>query len=157
MLVVSDETFGPVLAICRIEGPAEAVRRINRSRYGLGTSIWTSDIKRAERLAQRLQVGVVTVNNHSLTGAIPDLPWSGTRQTGHGIANSIYSLSNFAQPKTVLIDRSNNPEPYWLPYNPETLELGQLVADMQLRKIDKIWKVPLLIRSRMKALKSFFR
>ena len=48
MKVVRDETFGPVLAVVRVDGAADAIRRVNRSRYGLGASIWSRDIARAE-------------------------------------------------------------------------------------------------------------
>ena len=65
-------------AVVRVPGAAEAVRQINEARYGLGASIWSQDVARAERLGERLEVGVVNVNNHAFSGAIPALPWSGT-------------------------------------------------------------------------------
>lgn len=156
MDVVTEETFGPVLAIVRVDGAAEAVRRTNASRYGLGASIWTTDIPRAERLAERLDVGVVNINNHSMTGAIPDLPWSGVRDTGFGIANSELSLTTFCRPKSILVDESSAPEPFWMPFDPATFELGDLLADAQLIRLGRVWKLPLLLRKRLKRIESFF-
>jgi succinate-semialdehyde dehydrogenase/glutarate-semialdehyde dehydrogenase len=157
MAVVRDETFGPVLAVIRVEGPAEAVRRINRSRYGLGTSIWTRDVARAEQLAARLNVGVVDINNHAYTGAIPELPWSGTRETGFGIANSTFALGTFVRPRAVTIDRSRNPEPFWMPFDEGLLELGHILSDAQLFRLSNAWRLPVLMRERMAAIRDFFR
>ena len=157
MLVVQDETFGPVLAIVRVSGAAEAIRRTNRSRYGLGASIWTRDLARAERLAERLDVGVVDINNHAMTGAIPDLPWSGVRDTGFGIANSSHSLTTFCRPKSILVDENGAPEPFWLPFDPATYELGDLLADAQLMRIGRAWKIPILLAKRARAIRRFFR
>lgn len=157
MAVVRDETFGPVLAVVRVEGPAEAVRRINRSRYGLGASIWTRDLPRAEELARRLNVGVVDVNNHAYTGAVPELPWSGTRATGFGIANSALSLGTFVRPRAVTLDRSSDPELFWMPFDAALLELGNVLADAQLLRLGKAWKLPLLLRQRLATIRSFFR
>lgn len=157
MAVVRDETFGPVLAVVRVEGVSEAVAAINRSRYGLGASIWTRDVDRAARIADRLDVGVVVVNNHALTGAMPALPWSGTRETGTGIANSHHALLTFARPKTVLIDRSEKPELYWPPYDRGLVDLGEVLCDVQRGVIGQAWKLPLLLRDRMSRLTSFFR
>ncbi|MCB9595386.1 MAG: aldehyde dehydrogenase family protein [Sandaracinaceae bacterium] len=156
MDVVRDETFGPVLAIVRVDGAAEAIRRTNESRYGLGASIWTRDLARAERLAERLDVGVVDVNNHAMTGAIPDLPWSGARDTGFGIANSALSLTTFCRPKSLLIDENDAPEPFWMPFDASTFELGDLLADAQLMRITRAWKLPLLLAKRAKRIKRFF-
>jgi acyl-CoA reductase-like NAD-dependent aldehyde dehydrogenase len=157
MKVVRDETFGPVLAIVRVAGAAEAVRRINEARYGLGASIWTGDIARAERLAERLDVGVVNVNNHSLTGAMPMLPWSGTRETGFGVANGPESLSTFARPRTLLVDRSGSPELYWMPFDDTLVELGDTLADAQVMRLERAWRLPMLMRRRIKKLRDFFR
>ena len=117
MKVVRDETFGPVLAVVRVAGATDAVRRANEARYGLGVSIWTKDLDRAERLAERLDYGVVTVNNHAFTGAIPALPWSGTRDTGLGIANSALSLPTFVRPRATVVDCAGGPENFWMPYD----------------------------------------
>ena len=92
MDVVREETFGPVLAIVRVDGAADAIRRVNAARYGLTCSLWTAEHTRAKRLAALLEVGVVTINNHAMTGAIAALPWSGTRETGTGVANSELAL-----------------------------------------------------------------
>jgi acyl-CoA reductase-like NAD-dependent aldehyde dehydrogenase len=157
MSVMKDETFGPVLAIERIEGATEAIRKINRSRYGLGASIWTSDLARAKRLAERLDVGVVNVNNHSFTGAIPSLPWSGTRETGFGVANGPESLATFVRPRVTAVDSSEGPELYWMPYDDTLRDLGETLADAQIGRIAGAWKLPLLMRRRIKTLRDFFR
>jgi acyl-CoA reductase-like NAD-dependent aldehyde dehydrogenase len=156
MSVMNDETFGPVLAVARIEGATEAIRKINGSRYGLGASIWTADLARAQRLAERLNVGVVNVNNHSFTGAIPSLPWSGTRDTGFGVANGPESLATFVRPRVTAVDASEGPELYWMPFDDALRDLGETLADAQIGRIAKAWKLPLLMRKRMKTLRGFF-
>jgi acyl-CoA reductase-like NAD-dependent aldehyde dehydrogenase len=157
MKVVRDETFGPVLAVVRVPGVAEAIRRVNESRYGLGVSIWSSDIPRAERLAERLDVGVVNVNNHALSGAMPALPWSGTRETGSGVANSAHALHTFVRTRTTVIDRARSPELYWMPYDDTMLDLADILADAQTMRLERAWKLPLLMRRRLRAVRDFFR
>jgi acyl-CoA reductase-like NAD-dependent aldehyde dehydrogenase len=156
MDVVEDETFGPVLAIVRVDGAAEAIRRVNAGKYGLTTSIWTKDHARALRLSEQLAVGVVTINNHAVTGAMASLPWSGLRSTGTGVANSEHALSVFVRPRTVLLDRNTDPELYWMPYDKALWELGNLLADAQLFKLGGVWKVPFLIKRRLDTVRAFF-
>jgi acyl-CoA reductase-like NAD-dependent aldehyde dehydrogenase len=157
MKVVRDETFGPVLAVVRVDGAADAVRRVNRSRYGLGASVWTADLARAEKLAARLEVGVVDVNNHAFTGAVPALPWTGTRETGFGIANSVHALGTFVRPKTVVIDHGKDPDPFWMPFDRTLWDMGDLLCDAQLMKLSRAWRIPLVVRERLKTLREFFR
>jgi hypothetical protein len=99
---------------------------------------------------------VVNVNNHALSGAIPALPWSGTRDTGFGVANGAHALPTFVRPRAVVVDRSTSPELYWMPYDDALLELGDILADAQLMRIERAWKLPLLIRKRLRALRGFF-
>jgi len=157
MAVVRDETFGPVLAVIRVDGPDEAIRAANRLRYGLGASIWTRDLARGQRLAERLGYGVVSVNNHSFTGAIPALPWSGTRATGFGVANSALALSTFVRPRALVVDRRKDPELYWMPYDDGLVELGEVLADVQRYRLGRLFKLPGLMRRRMRRLRDFFR
>ncbi len=157
MRVVRDETFGPVLAVIRVAGAAEAVRRTNEARYGLGASIWTKDLARAKRLAERLDVGVVTINNHSFSGAIPALPWSGTRETGFGVANSGHSLATFVRPRATVVDQAKAPEFFWMPYDATLLEIGGIVANLQLGRLEGALRLPFAIRKRLKTVRDFFR
>jgi succinate-semialdehyde dehydrogenase/glutarate-semialdehyde dehydrogenase len=157
MKVVRDETFGPVLAVIRVDGPADALRRVNRSRYGLGASIWTRDVARAQALAARLEVGIASVNNHAFTGAVVALPWTGTRETGFGIANSVHALATFTRPKATVIDESSRPEPFWMPYDRDVWDFGQIVCDTQIAKLGRSWRLPLLVAKRVRTIRRFFR
>jgi delta 1-pyrroline-5-carboxylate dehydrogenase len=134
----------------------EAIRSVNRSRYGLGASIWTHDEARARRLAERLDVGTVNINNHAFSGAVPSLPWSGTRETGFGVANGPEALATFVRPKVTTIDESSGPDLYWMPYDDALFDLGETLAEAQLGAIAGTWKLPLLIRRRLKTIRTFF-
>ena len=156
MSVVTEETFGPVLAIVRVDGVTEAVEAVNRSAYALGVSLWTENIRRAKRLVETIHSGIVTVNNHALTGAIAHLPWSGLKKSGYDVAGSELALNLFTRPKTVLIDHNKKPEPFWLPYDRSLWELGQILADAQQGVMERLWKVPLLLQRRKKTIQKFF-
>lgn len=117
--LLTDETFGPILPIVVVENEEQAIERANASRFGLTTSIWTKRIKHAHSIAHRLRSGVVTINNHGFTAALPDAPWTGTGESGFGITNSPHALGELTRPRFVLEDRSSGKrELWWYPYTP---------------------------------------
>lgn len=117
--VMCEETFGPVLPIRVVKDEAEALKLANDSKYGLTASVWTKDVARGEKLARKLRAGVVTVNNHSFTGAIPQAPWTGVGESGYGVTGSPFALDIFTRPKFVLVDENSaKRELYWYPYTP---------------------------------------
>lgn len=117
--LMQEETFGPVIPIAVVADAEEAIRRANASRFGLTASLWTKRIRRAEKMAHRLRAGVVTINNHGLTGALPVAPFCGHGESGYGVSNSPLALDSLTRPRFVLTDRNRKKrELSWYPYNP---------------------------------------
>lgn len=125
------ETFGPVVVLEVCGSDEELIAAANDSSFGLGTSIWTEDTKRAERMAGRLRSGMVWVNNHAVSGALPDLPWVGHGDSGTGITSSPEAMLHMTTPRMLLIDTNTGPEPWWYPYSDRMLELMKAVVKRQ--------------------------
>lgn len=126
-----DESFGPI-AVLEVHSDDDAlVAAANDSEFGLGASIWTGDADRGVQLAGRIDSGMVWVNNHAFTGALPDLPWVGTGASGGGITNSPDALLHMTRPRVILVDRSKDPEPWWYPYGTTMVPLMQAVVRKQ--------------------------
>jgi acyl-CoA reductase-like NAD-dependent aldehyde dehydrogenase len=127
--LLEDETFGPVLPIVVVDSADEAITRSNQGRYGLTASLWSGHTAHAEQLARRLKVGVVTINNHGFTAALPAAPWVGRGESGSGVTNSRHALDELTCPRFVLVDR--NParsELWWYPYTPALRSVARAMA-----------------------------
>ena len=117
MKIMQEETFGPVLPIMKFKTEEEVVDLANDSVYGLSASIWSKDLQRANRVMRKLQVGNVSINNHMLTEANPNLPFGGTKESGFGRIKGEEGLVAFTNSKSVLIDKQSDLiEPHWYPF-----------------------------------------
>lgn len=99
MKVVSEETFGPVAPISVVEDEKEAVRLANDSEFGLGASIWTQNLEKAEKMSRQIESGVVSVNNVVISD--PRVPFGGIKNSGFGRELSRYGMLEFVNIKSV--------------------------------------------------------
>ena len=155
MKVVDEETFGPVLAVVRVENADEAVRLANESRYGLNGSVWTTNITKGQQLARKLEVGIALVNNHSLTGIMPEIPWTGVKETGTGVAGSRHSYDTFVRRRTLFTDTSKKPDPWWLPASSELAEMGDALVKRNQGSLGALLKLAGLVNKRIAVIKKF--
>jgi acyl-CoA reductase-like NAD-dependent aldehyde dehydrogenase len=101
MRVAREEIFGPVVVVIPFRDEAEAVRLANDSPYGLGSAIWTRDVARAHRVANRLQHGIVWVNDHHRLD--PCSPWGGVKDSGLGREGGWESFHDFTHIRSVTV------------------------------------------------------
>ncbi|WP_116389770.1 aldehyde dehydrogenase family protein [Cupriavidus taiwanensis] len=99
--LVDEEQFGPVLPLIRYTDLDDAIRRANASEYGLGASVWSSDVGRAREVAQRLVCGSVWINQH--LDLAPHIPQAGAKQSGFGVELGGEGLLEFTQIQVVNI------------------------------------------------------
>jgi succinate-semialdehyde dehydrogenase/glutarate-semialdehyde dehydrogenase len=83
MLVMKEETFGPVLAVMKVRDMDEAISLNNGSELGLTGSVWSKDRKNAEKLGRRIQAGVITINDHLMSHGLTETPWGGIQIFRH--------------------------------------------------------------------------
>jgi succinate-semialdehyde dehydrogenase/glutarate-semialdehyde dehydrogenase len=96
-----EELFGPVAIVIRAAGEDDAARIANDNKYGLGSSIWSRDAARAERLAERIEAGCTFVNG--MVKSDPRLPFGGVKASGYGRELSRLGMHEFLNMKTVWI------------------------------------------------------
>jgi acyl-CoA reductase-like NAD-dependent aldehyde dehydrogenase len=109
MLIMREETFGPILPLMKVKDEAEAILMANDSNFGLGASIWSSDIRRAERVAHQVQAGAVLVNDSVAQIAIPMLPFGGIKHSGYGRIHGKAGLLQFTQPYSYAVSKPPMP------------------------------------------------
>jgi succinate-semialdehyde dehydrogenase / glutarate-semialdehyde dehydrogenase len=102
-----EEMFGPVALIYRVKDEEEAITLANDSPYGLGCSVFTRDIARGKRIADRIDTGMVFINHPTWTA--PELPFGGVKGSGYGRELSALGIEEFVNRKLIRVSALDDP------------------------------------------------
>jgi aldehyde dehydrogenase (NAD+) len=102
MRITSEEIFGPVVVALPFDDEAEAIRRANDTRFGLGAGIWTRDVSRVQRMAAAVKAGSVWVNGYQAMD--PAVPFGGYKLSGYGSESGIQQLDAYLNVKSVWVN-----------------------------------------------------
>ncbi|HUO50904.1 MAG TPA: aldehyde dehydrogenase family protein [Gemmatimonadaceae bacterium] len=118
MLVLREETFGPILPVVRARDADDAVRIANDTPFGLAGSVWGRDLAHARRVADRLETGSVTVNDVLAVAGIADMPYGGVKDSGYGHSHGPGGLLECTRTHAVIVDwLPRVRQPWWFGYS----------------------------------------
>ncbi|AFL49267.1 betaine-aldehyde dehydrogenase [Sinorhizobium fredii] len=110
MTIAREEIFGPVMCVLDFDDEAEVVARANATEFGLSAGVFTADLSRAHRVADRLEAGTLWINAYNL--APVEIPFGGSKQSGFGRENSVAALNHYTELKTVYVGMGKVEAPY---------------------------------------------
>jgi aldehyde dehydrogenase (NAD+) len=111
MRIANEEVFGPVLSVIPFDSEEEAVEIANSTIYGLAAGVWTTSIRRALTMSERLEAGTVWVNTYRAVSYMS--PFGGYKRSGIGRESGVDALQEYLQTKSVWIDIAGNvPNPF---------------------------------------------
>ncbi|EGC29775.1 aldehyde dehydrogenase [Dictyostelium purpureum] len=105
MTIFNEEAFGPVCTLVKFSNEEELVRMANGTAFGLGCSILSTDLKRAERIGSKISTGMLTINDYGASYLVQDLPFGGCKESGFGRFNGPEGLRGFSREVSILTDR----------------------------------------------------
>jgi len=114
MAVMNEEIFGPLVAIMRVPDFDAALKAANDTPFGLGASVFTTDLAEAHEAIERLQAGLVWVNNPLIDNDA--LPFGGWKASGLGRELGRQGLDAFRRSKMVILDHKPQVQEWWYPY-----------------------------------------
>jgi acyl-CoA reductase-like NAD-dependent aldehyde dehydrogenase len=98
MLIMQEETFGPIMPVMRVRDEKEAIQLANDCSFGLGVSVWSRDLARAQRVASQVEASSVVINDTIAQFAVPMLPFGGIKNSGYGRIHGKEGLMQFTRP-----------------------------------------------------------
>ncbi|KAL8895329.1 MAG: hypothetical protein Q9192_003706 [Flavoplaca navasiana] len=101
--IVTSEPFGPILPCLKWKNEDDVIRRANEGKRGLGASVWSNDVEKAERMARRLDAGSVWVNSHF--DVAPGVPFGGHKWSGVGMEWGVLGLKGYCNPQTLWLKK----------------------------------------------------
>lgn len=110
MKIVREEIFGPVMSVLKFGDEDEAVTRANATRFGLAAGVFTKDLARAHRVANRLEAGICWINNYNVTPV--EMPFGGMKESGLGHENGQAAIEHYTQLKSVFVELGDVQCPY---------------------------------------------
>ncbi|MBW7872074.1 MAG: aldehyde dehydrogenase family protein [Ignavibacteriales bacterium] len=154
MLLMKEETFGPLLGIDIFSTEEEAIAKANNSNLGLTASVWTRDRKRGREFARKLEAGTVTINDHLMTHGLAETPWGGFKESGLGRTHGEEGLLGMTQPHCIVDDILPGVQKnmWWYPH-------GKDIYDGLKGGIELLYakSLPVKFDGAIKLIKTFFR
>lgn len=103
MRIVDEEQFGPVLPVIRYSDVDDAIAQANACDEGLGGSVWSTDLEKAQQVASQLECGTVWINGHA--EVLPHAPFGGCKMSGFGVEFGLEGLLEYTHPQVVNINK----------------------------------------------------
>ncbi len=149
MRPMQEETFGPTLPIATFKTEDEAIELANDTDFGLTASVWTSDLSRGKRIAEKILAGTVNVNEVLYTHGIGQTPWGGFKDSGYGRTHGREGLMELVVPQHIHVNRFLfTPDVWWFGYSQNAIdtfkEMARTFASGSLVKtvglLPQMWK-----------------
>lgn len=146
MDIMREETFGPVLPIMPFDKEEEVIELANDSEYGLNSSVWTRNIRKARRVASQINAGSCAVNDVIKNITNPSMPFGGEKHSGFGRYHGPEGLYSFSRQQSLMVHSGRGKkELNWFPYNTTIYNIVRkmmlmLYADKTLKKVRNLMK-----------------
>jgi succinate-semialdehyde dehydrogenase/glutarate-semialdehyde dehydrogenase len=129
--LLAEDAPGPWIAIEAVDDEEEAIARANAGVGGLGASVWTADRHKGARVAREIHAGMVWMNDHLVSRAVPQLPWGAVHGGGVGRATGAAALRAAVEPKLVTWDPPAGRLAWWHPYDRSLVSAWRALARLR--------------------------
>lgn len=121
MLMMKEETFGPLLGVMKVENMDEAIELANDSLLGLTGSVWSKNHKKAIEIGKRIKAGVITINDHLMSHGLAETSWGGIKESGIGRTHGELGIMEMVETQTIINDILPRVKKnvWWHPYSKE--------------------------------------